>query len=126
MPLFAFANAGVHILGRMAPAARDPITLGIAVGLIVGKPVGIFLFAWCSSKASIAIPPIHSSWRQIFGAGCLCDIGFTMSLFIAALAFGEGEPLDMAKIGILFASMLAALVGSAFLSSHRLLPARRV
>jgi NhaA family Na+:H+ antiporter len=126
MPLFAFANAGVHILGRMAPAAKDPVTLGIAVGLIVGKPVGIFLFAWSSSKANIAIPPIHSSWRQIFGASCLCGIGFTMSLFIAALAFGDGELLDMAKIGILFASMLAAVVGSAFLSSHRLWPARRV
>jgi len=119
MPLFAFANAGVHILGRMAPAAKDPITLGIAIGLIVGKPVGIFLFAWCSTKAKIAIPPLHCSWRQILGAGCVCGIGFTMSLFIAGLAFGEGELLDRAKIGILFASTLAALVGSAFLSSGR-------
>jgi len=119
MPLFAFANAGVHVLGRMVPALKHPAALGIATGLIVGKPVGIFLFAWFASKAKIALPPVQTSWWQIFGAGWLCGIGFTMSLFIATLAFGEGELLDLSKIGIFSASILAGVVGSALLSSRR-------
>jgi len=100
MPLFAFANAGVRILGNIVPAVQHPVSLGVAFGLFVGKPLGICFFAWLSEKARLASRPGEISWSQIFGASCLCGIGFTMALFIATLAFGEGTLLDMSKIGI--------------------------
>jgi NhaA family Na+:H+ antiporter len=115
MPLFAFANAGVRILGNVTAAARHPVTLGVALGLFLGKPVGIWLFARLSVGVRLATPPAEVSWGKIFGASWLCGIGFTMSLFIANLAFGEGALLDMAKIGTLAASVGAGLCGSIFL-----------
>lgn len=119
MPLFAFANAGVHLLGKVTLALTHPVTLGVALGLLVGKPIGIFTFGWYSVKAKIAVCPASISWRQILGASCLCGIGFTMSLFIATLAFGEGWMLDVAKIGTLGASVAAGLGGSLLLSVNR-------
>jgi NhaA family Na+:H+ antiporter len=116
MPLFAFANAGVHLLGKVTLALTHPVTLGVALGLLVGKPIGIFSFAWCSVKAKLTICPANVSWRQILGAGWLCGIGFTMSLFIATLAFGEGWMLDLAKIGTLGASVVAGVGGGLLLS----------
>ena len=115
MPLFAFANAGVHILGKVAAAGTHPITLGVMLGLFLGKPAGIFLFAWASTKMKWAAPPANTSWLQVFGASWLCGIGFTMSLFIATLAFGAGDLLDMSKIGTLAASIAAGLCGSLLL-----------
>jgi len=115
MPLFALANAGVRILGNLLPAVTDTVTLGVALGLFVGKPLGIALFAWTSAKLQLATPPSELSWRGIFGASWLCGIGFTMSLFVADLAFGGGRLLDMSKIGIIFASVAAGICGSAFL-----------
>jgi NhaA family Na+:H+ antiporter len=115
MPVFAFSNAGVHVLGKVASAATDPISLGVALGLFVGKPIGISLFAWLAAKAKVATRPTAVSWAQIFGGSWLCGIGFTMSLFIAALAFGEGALLDLSKIGTLAASVAAATCGSLFL-----------
>jgi len=112
MPLFAFANAGVGILGNIQPAIRHPASIGVALGLFIGKPVGIWLFAWLSVRTRLAMLPSELSWRNILGAGCLCGIGFTMALFIATLAFGEGALLDMSKIGILGASLLAGICGS--------------
>ncbi|MGA8491214.1 MAG: Na+/H+ antiporter NhaA [Terriglobales bacterium] len=115
MPLFAFSNAGVQILGNMTAAAKSSVCLGVALGLFLGKPIGISLFAWLASKARVATRPAGVSWRQIFGASWLCGIGFTMSLFIATLAFGEGSLLDMSKIGTFAASVAAAICGSLFL-----------
>jgi len=115
MPLFAFANAGVRVLGHGASAFTDRVSLGVALGLLVGKPLGICLFAWISSKSQLAITPSDLPWKMTFGASCLCGIGFTMSLFMAALAFGEGPSLEMSKIGILFSSFLAGVGGSCFL-----------
>jgi NhaA family Na+:H+ antiporter len=115
MPLFAFSNAGVHILGNVLAAAKNSISLGVALGLFVGKPIGIFLFAWLSTKLRLAAQPKAVSWPQIFGCSWICGIGFTMSLFIASLAFGQGTLLDLAKIGTLAASLGAALCGSIFL-----------
>jgi NhaA family Na+:H+ antiporter len=115
MPLFAFANAGVRILGNVGAAARHPVSLGVALGLFLGKPIGIWLFARLSVGIRLATPPAEVSWRKIFGASWLCGIGFTMSLFIATLAFGEGALLDMSKIGTLAASVGAGLCGSVFL-----------
>jgi NhaA family Na+:H+ antiporter len=119
MPLFAFANAGVRILGNVSAAARHPVSLGVALGLFLGKPIGIWLFARLSVGIRLASPPAEVSWGKIFGASWLCGIGFTMSLFIATLAFGEGTLLDMSKIGTLVSSVGAGLCGSFFLLRHR-------
>jgi Na+:H+ antiporter, NhaA family len=115
MPLFAFANSGVRILGSVAAAARHPISLGIITGLFVGKPLGIWLFARLSTKFRLATAPVDLSWQALFGAAWLCGLGFTMSLFIATLAFGDGTALNISKIGILAASVASGICGSLFL-----------
>ena len=115
MPLFAFANAGVFLLRNIPVAVTHPITLGVALRLFVGKPLGITPFAWLAVKSRLASPPAAVVWKHIFDAGWLCGIGFTMSLFIASLAFGEGPVLDIAKIGILSASALAGVAGAMML-----------
>jgi Na+:H+ antiporter, NhaA family len=112
MPLFAFSNAGVHVLGKLVIAARNPVTLGVALGLLIGKPFGITAFAWAAEKMRVAVRPAGVNWTQLFAASWVCGIGFTMSLFIAALVFPEGEPLDLAKIGTLAASIVAGGFGS--------------
>ena len=115
MPIFAFANAGVHILGKIGAAVAHPVTLGVLLGLLLGKPLGITVFARLASLSGLASRPASVSWGQIFGASWLCGIGFTMSLFIASLALGDGDLLDMSKIGTLAASILAGGVGSLLL-----------
>jgi NhaA family Na+:H+ antiporter len=115
MPLFAFSNSGVRILGNVTAAARHPVSLGIVLGLFVGKPVGIWLFARVSAKFRLAAVPPGITWRALFGAAWLCGIGFTMSLFIATLGFGDGALLDMSKIGILAASLGSGVCASIFL-----------
>jgi Na+:H+ antiporter, NhaA family len=115
MPLFAFANAGVRVLGNGLAAATHTVSLGVLLGLFIGKPLGISLFAWLSAKTGLATPPPELSWAKVFGAGCLGGIGFTMSLFIAGLAFDEGILLDMAKIGTMGASLIAGICGSMML-----------
>lgn len=112
MPVFALANAGVHIPHGGGAALIQPVAIGIFLGLFVGKPVGISLFAWLAAKSSLASAPEGVSWRQIIGAGWLCGIGFTMSLFIATLSLGSGDPLEIAKLGILVASVAAGVAGS--------------
>jgi Na+:H+ antiporter, NhaA family len=111
MPLFALSNAGVHILGNLAAAAKHPVTLGVTLGLLAGKPVGITACAWIAEKVKLAALPAGVNWMQIFAAGWVCGIGFTMSLFIATLALPEGGSLEPAKIGILGASIIAGCVG---------------
>ena len=115
MPVFALSNAGVRVLGNGAAAITHPVSFGVALGLFVGKPLGIWFFAWLSTKTKLAVAPPEVSWSEIFGASWLCGIGFTMSLFIATLAFGDGVLLDMSKIGTLTASALAGICASAFL-----------
>jgi NhaA family Na+:H+ antiporter len=115
MPLFAFANAGVHVLGKVTASFTNTVTIGVALGLLVGKAAGVTAFAWIAAKLRLAAPPENISWRQLFGAACLCGIGFTMSLFIAGLAFGDSPLLDMSKIGTLTASLVAGIAGSWFL-----------
>jgi NhaA family Na+:H+ antiporter len=112
MPLFALSNAGVHVLGNLQKALFSSAGLGVALGLFIGKPIGITLFAWLAAESGFAIKPTETRWSQLFGASCLCGIGFTMSLFIAALAFGNSPFLDMSKIGTLAASVAAGTVGS--------------
>ena len=115
MPLFAFSNAGVRILGNVSAAVRHPVSLGVALGLFLGKPVGLWLFARLSVSTRLATQPAGVSWGKIFGASWVCGIGFTMSLFIGTLAFGDGPLLAMSKIGILAASLAAGICGSIFL-----------
>jgi NhaA family Na+:H+ antiporter len=111
MPVFALANAGVSLGDSAAAALSNSVAIGVAAGLFVGKPAGILLFSWLSVRMGIAAMPAGTTWRQFLAVGCFAGIGFTMSLFIAALAFGGSGELDMAKIGILGASTLAALAG---------------
>ena len=116
MPVFALANAGVHLPGEGGGKLLQPIAIGILLGLFVGKPLGVFLFAWLSVKTKVAAAPEGVGWRKIFGASWLCGIGFTMSLFIATLSVGEGELLEIAKIATLLASVAAGVAGSVVLS----------
>lgn len=111
VPVFALANAGVGLRGNLVEALTQPVSLGIILGLLLGKSVGITLFSWLAVKAGIADLPYGVNWRQLFAASWLAGIGFTMSLFIASSAFEEPALLDLAKMDILFASVLAALVG---------------
>jgi Na+:H+ antiporter, NhaA family len=109
MPLFALANAGVDI-GE--GGLKTPIALGIAAGLILGKPLGIVLFSWASVRLRLCRLPEGISWRIMLGAGFLCGIGFTMSLFIASLAYETDEVLlAQAKIGVLAGSAVSAAIG---------------
>ncbi|MBI2323245.1 MAG: Na+/H+ antiporter NhaA [Chloroflexi bacterium] len=111
MPVFALANAGVALGGEAAALPLQPVALGVLLGLVVGKPVGIVGASWLAVRLGIASMPPGATWRQVLGVGFLGGIGFTMSLFIAGLAFA-GTPLqDAAKVGILGASVVAGLVG---------------
>ncbi len=107
MPLFALANAGVKI----EPSAfGHPVALAVAAGLVVGKPLGIVAFSWLAVRLGVASLPGGVNWRVMVGAGCLAGIGFTMSLFVAALAL-DGPLLDAGKIGILTGSAVSAVAG---------------
>ena len=111
MPLFALANAGVALAGDPGEALAQPVTLGVFVELVVGKPVGIAAAAWLAVRSGLAALPADVTWRQVAGAAALGGIGFTMSLFIATLAFADAGLLAAAKLGILGASLLAGLGG---------------
>ena len=116
VPLFGFANAGVSLAGMGWSAALAPLPLAIALGLFVGKQVGIFGAVWACVKLGIASLPRGATWLQVYGLAMLCGIGFTMSLFIGGLAFpGAPELAEEAKVGILMGSVLSALAGYALL-----------
>jgi Na+:H+ antiporter, NhaA family len=111
MPLFAFANAGVSLDGVELDAASWPVVAGIVLGLVVGKGVGITLACAVAVRSGIAIRPTGASWRGVALVGVVGGIGFTMSLFIAQLAFPPGPMLQAAKLGILVGSAIAAVLG---------------
>jgi len=115
MPLFALANAGVSVSGDLGNIIAQPITLGIVIGLLLGKPIGVTLASWLAVRLGLASLPENVSWRHIHGAGWLAGIGFTMSLFIAGLAFTADDQLTAAKVGPLIASVFAGMIGSAIL-----------
>jgi NhaA family Na+:H+ antiporter len=110
MPLFALANAGVS-LGD-ASFSGEPLAafLGVLVGLVVGKPLGIVGFSWLAARAGVAALPSGVGWIEVALVGTVAGIGFTMSIFIAHLAFGAGANLETSKVGILVASGTAALL----------------
>jgi NhaA family Na+:H+ antiporter len=123
VPIFGFANAGVDLRGMGLGVVLEPVPLGIALGLLIGKPLGVFGAIATLVKLRGADAPAGATTRQIFGLSVLCGIGFTMSLFIAALAFGEGSVQDSAaKVGILAGSVLAALAGWLVLAGSKAEP----
>jgi len=116
LPLFALSNGGVTLVGfDLVAAITDPITMGIFLGLLVGKPVGIFVFTFAVAKVLKTELIQGTTWTQIFGAGLLGGIGFTMSLFISNLSFIGGSSLEYAKIGIMIGSLASACCGYAIL-----------
>jgi NhaA family Na+:H+ antiporter len=113
VPIFGFANAGVSFAGITTEDLLSPVPVGIAVGLFVGKQVGVFLFAALAIRLRWAEMPTAASWRQLYGVAVLCGIGFTMSLFIGLLAFEGNELLqEEVKFGIISGSVLAAALGT--------------
>ena len=116
IPIFALANAGIDLSAiRWSEALSSHATLGIMAGLFIGKFVGISLFSWVAVRAGIGRLPAGVGWRHVMGAGWLAGIGFTMSLFIAQLAFTDANAIEQAKLGILLASCAAGVVGYAWL-----------
>ena len=120
LPLFALANAGVTVDSHILEALDNPVSLGILLGLVLGKPLGIVALAWFAVRSRLGTLPAGVTWSQLVGVGCLAGIGFTMSLFITDLAFAEPVIVRGAKLGILMASLAAATIGAAIL--HRSLP----
>ncbi len=126
LPLFAFANAGVSLKGVTLEGLTSLLPLGIIAGLFIGKPVGISAFCWLALKLKWATLPEGTSMRQIMAVGILCGIGFTMSIFIASLAFASVEPelINWAKLSILIGSVLSAVTGYLILRKRAVNPAR--
>jgi NhaA family Na+:H+ antiporter len=121
MPIFALANAGVRIdTQAFADPLASRVLLGVALGLLVGKPLGITLLSWLAVRLRVAVLPQGVGWSAILGAGVLAGIGFTMSLFITVLAFEEPQLVAASKLGVLVASALAAFGGLVLLA--RVLP----
>ncbi|MRT92947.1 Na+/H+ antiporter NhaA [Ancylomarina sp. 16SWW S1-10-2] len=117
VPLFAFANAGVIIDHQLLGEVLEPISIGIILGLFLGKPIGIYLFAWAGVRLGFARKPVDVYWSQILGIGFLGGIGFTMSFFVSQLAFTDPSVLSLAKLAVLIASVLSGLIGFLILKS---------
>ncbi|RUU09981.1 Na+/H+ antiporter NhaA [Mesorhizobium sp. M7A.T.Ca.TU.009.01.3.2] len=116
IPIFGFANAGVSLAGLSVSALIEPLTLGVAAGLVVGKLVGVFGSSALAIRLGLADLPANAGWTHMIGISLLCGIGFTMSLFIGLLAFaGDVALQDAVKVGILAGSFIAAILGAAVL-----------
>jgi NhaA family Na+:H+ antiporter len=111
MPLFALANAGIVIGSDFFTTLINPVSIGVIAGLILGKFIGVLLFTWLMIKTGLGILPEGATWKHIAGVAALAGIGFTMSLFVSALAFEQQVMVDEAKYGILIASVIAASTG---------------
>ena len=116
LPLFALANAGIQLSsGSISAAASSPVAIGIVVGLLIGKPVGIFLLTFVGVKVLGGSLPVGISLRVVAAGSLLCSIGFTVSLFISDLAFESPSLTDEAKAGVLAASAIAGVAGALIL-----------
>jgi len=117
LPMFAFSNAGVSLAGATPGTLVQPIPLGIALGLVGGKAIGVFGSSWLLIRSAVAVRPADASWMQFFGVCVLCGIGFTMSLFIGGLAFeGHGRAYELQlKLGVLSGSLIAGCLGALIL-----------
>jgi Na+:H+ antiporter, NhaA family len=119
VPVFGFANAGVSFRGMGLDVLAEPVTLGVAAGLFLGKQAGVFAAAALAIRLRLADLPVAASWAQLYGVALLCGVGFTMSLFIGLLAFPDPQVQDQVKVGVLAGSLLSALCGAALLSVAR-------
>ena len=117
LPVFAFANAGVNFRGIGIDDLLQPLTLGIAVGLFLGKQIGIFLATWIGVKSGIARLPENVSWKHVYGVACLTGVGFTMSLFIGSLAFTTADAMNAVRLGVVLGSVLSGIIGYLLLKS---------
>ncbi len=116
LPLFAFANAGVSLEGLSFADLAAPIPLGIALGLFIGKQIGVFSFTWAAVKLGVAKPPAGASWLQVYGVAVMCGVGFTMSLFIGSLAYeGDAAAADAVRLGVLAGSLASIALASIIL-----------
>jgi NhaA family Na+:H+ antiporter len=120
LPLFAFSNVGVN-LSELDPAQIfSPLVIAIAMGLLIGKQIGIFGAVYGLEKLGLAKRPRGASWKQVYGTACLCGIGFTMSLFIGALAFPDNPLMqDQVRLGVLFGSLLSTILAVAVLTKFK-------
>jgi len=122
LPAFAFANAGVPLKGLTLAAVREPVTLGIALGLLAGKQIGVLGALWLAIKAGLGRMPEGATWLHLYGLALLCGIGFTMSLFIGGLAYDDAAHGVQVRIGVLAGSILSAVLGAAALKMARPAP----
>jgi len=120
LPVFALCNAGVALGSGLRETVMQPVSLGIILGLFLGKQIGVTFFSWVIIRTGIADMPEGVTWPQIYGVSCLAGVGFTMSLFVSDLAFKTASLIDDAKIGILAASLISGIAGYLFL--RRVLP----
>jgi Na+:H+ antiporter, NhaA family len=120
LPLFAFSNAGIPFAGMSLDILLTPVTLGIMLGLVIGKQVGVFLFSYLSVKLGIVSLPHDIKLPHLYGVSILCGIGFTMSLFIGILSFGNSELVVNTRVGVLLGSVISAVIG--YLVLKRVLP----
>ena len=117
LPVFAFANAGVNFTGIGIDDLLQPLTLGIAVGLFLGKQIGVFLATWIGVKSGLARLPKNVTWRHVYAVACLTGVGFTMSLFIGSLAFGAADEMNSVRLGVVLGSVLSGLFGYVLLKT---------
>jgi NhaA family Na+:H+ antiporter len=111
LPVFAFANAGVQLTSLSLSDLTATIPLGVALGLFFGNQIAIFLVTFVAVKCRLANLPDNLGWMQVYGAGCLAGIGFTMSLFIGTLAFDSAELINQVRLGVLMGSFASAILG---------------
>lgn len=116
IPIFAMANAGVVLEGMQFSDLLAPLPMGIALGLLLGKQLGIFATTWAIVRLGISSLPYGVTWMHIYGVSCLAGIGFTMSLFIGGLSFGDPELMNQVRVGVLSGSILSGIIGYIVLS----------
>lgn len=116
MPLFALANTAIELPSTFAPVFTSTISLGVMLGLILGKPIGIFLFSFIASKSGVASLPTNTNLKELWGVGMIGGIGFTMSIFTSTLSYRVSHLQMIAKVSIITASVIAGLVGYIYLS----------
>ena len=127
LPIFAFVNAGVSLADVSLAALAEPLPLGVALGLVMGKQLGVFAFTWTAVKAGLCRLPDGVTWMQFYGIACLTGVGFTMSLFIGTLAFDSADQLNDVRLGVLLGSTVSAILGLTMLklslrSSEKAIP----